>query len=169
MYCNTTLLEPKHTVSWDMGQKKSNPIYFNMTKSSPLPWYKDGLSFNCTQCGACCTGSPGYVWVTDAEIVEMATFLDVSLEVFIKKFTRSIYGRRALLEHATTYDCVFLKDNACTLYTSRPRQCRTYPWWPENLESKQAWMEEAQRCEGINRKEAQTVSLEEIQQQLSLN
>ena len=27
------------------------------------PWYRDGLRFACTRCGACCTGAPGYVWV----------------------------------------------------------------------------------------------------------
>ena len=27
-----------------------------------------GLRFECTQCGDCCTGAPGYVWVNKAEI-----------------------------------------------------------------------------------------------------
>lgn len=136
---------------------------------SSLPWYKKGLDFKCTQCGACCTGTPGYVWVSDEEIIEMADFLKVTIEHFVKKFTRTVGGNRALLEHPKTYDCVFLKDNACTLYTSRPRQCRTYPWWPENVESKEAWLAEAKRCEGINHPEGETISLEEIQKQLSLN
>ena len=26
------------------------------------PWYADGLSFECTMCGNCCTGPPGAVW-----------------------------------------------------------------------------------------------------------
>ena len=34
-----------------------------MTADSP-EWYRDGLRFECTRCGACCTGAPGYVWVT---------------------------------------------------------------------------------------------------------
>ena len=140
-----------------------------MKKENSLPWYKDGLSFNCTQCGACCTGSPGYVWITDEEIIAMANFLNITLEEFIKKYTRSIYGRRALLEDRKTFDCVFLKDNTCTLYTYRPTQCKTYPWWPEIVESKESWQEEAKRCEGINHHDSRTVPLEEIQQQLSLN
>lgn len=139
-----------------------------MTQSSS-PWYKEGLPFKCTQCGACCTGSPGYVWVSDEEIIDMAAFLKVTVEHFIKKYTRSVKGKRALLEHQKTYDCVFLKDKICTLYTSRPKQCRTYPWWPEVVASKEAWAEEATRCEGINHADSKTISLEEIQQQLSLN
>ena len=27
-------------------------------------WYaEEGLAFECTGCGDCCTGAPGYVWV----------------------------------------------------------------------------------------------------------
>ena len=28
---------------------------------------------------------------------------------------------------------------ACTVYPVRPLQCRTWPFWPENLSSKQSW------------------------------
>ncbi|NDD57942.1 MAG: YkgJ family cysteine cluster protein [Chlamydiae bacterium] len=140
-----------------------------MSKDQKFPWYKDGLNFKCTQCGACCTGSPGYVWISDDEIIEMSQFLNLSVESFVRKFTRSIYGRRALLEHPKTYDCVFLENNTCTLYNTRPKQCRTYPWWPELVASKEAWLEESGRCEGINHPDADLVSLEEIQKQLSLN
>ena len=38
------------------------------------PWYRDGLAFSCTRCGACCTGGPGYVWVSPEEIEELARF-----------------------------------------------------------------------------------------------
>jgi uncharacterized protein len=47
--------------------------------------------------------------------------------------------------------CPFLgADNRCRIYAVRPRQCRTYPWWPELVEKKRDWTEEAQRCEGMN-------------------
>ena len=36
------------------------------------PWFKDGLRFKCTQCGDCCTGAPGYVWVNQEEIEALA-------------------------------------------------------------------------------------------------
>src|SRR5688500_1701558 len=32
------------------------------------PWFADGLSFTCTACGNCCTGGPGFVWITKEEI-----------------------------------------------------------------------------------------------------
>ena len=40
------------------------------------PWYRYGLSFECTQCGNCCTGGPGFVWVEEEEIRAIADFLD---------------------------------------------------------------------------------------------
>ena len=44
-------------------------------KKRKKPWYKDGLRFECTQCGACCSGEPGFVWVADEEIAGMAGLL----------------------------------------------------------------------------------------------
>ena len=39
------------------------------------PWYADGLNFTCTQCGNCCTGGPGFVWISREEIVRLAAHL----------------------------------------------------------------------------------------------
>jgi Fe-S-cluster containining protein len=129
------------------------------------PWYKDGLRFGCTQCGHCCTGSPGYVWVNETEIADMAEFLKISPDEFIKKYTRKIGTRLSLKEDSKTYDCVFLKGKLCQLYNHRPKQCRTFPWWPENLASPETWKEAATRCEGI-RDDAPLISLPEIQKSL---
>ena len=35
-------------------------------------WYSEGLRFECSQCGDCCTGAEGYVWVNQAEIDAMS-------------------------------------------------------------------------------------------------
>jgi hypothetical protein len=37
-------------------------------------WYADGLQFTCSQCGNCCTGGPGYVWMSKEEIVRLAEY-----------------------------------------------------------------------------------------------
>jgi uncharacterized protein len=126
------------------------------------PWYHKGLHFKCTECGKCCTGQPGYVWVSDKEIEEMARFLQISFETFIQRYIRKVGDRFSLIEHPRTFDCVFLKDRKCQVYGARPTQCRTFPWWPENLETPEAWKETAERCEGIDHKDATLISLEEI-------
>jgi Fe-S-cluster containining protein len=130
------------------------------------PWFKEGLRFGCTECGECCTGSPGYVWITEKEAEEMAQFLGIPLDEFAKKYTRKVGDRFSLKEHPKNYDCVFLKEKRCTLYSARPKQCRTFPWWQENLETPSDWEEASKRCEGINRPDAPVVPLEEIEKHL---
>jgi Fe-S-cluster containining protein len=126
------------------------------------PWYKDGLKFKCTGCGECCTGSPGYVWVTVEEIEKLAALLKISPEDFSKRYTRKAGESVSLIEDPNNYDCVFLKDKRCTVYHARPKQCRTFPWWDENLESRESWKQTARRCEGINHPDAPLITLGEI-------
>lgn len=130
----------------------------------PSPWYAKGLSFQCTGCGHCCTGAPGYVWLTDEEITALASHLNLSREEFLHAHTRSVEGRISLNEDPGHYDCTFLKENQCTVYEVRPQQCRTFPWWGENLASPKAWRQASRECEGIC-SQAPTVSFEEIEAQ----
>jgi len=37
----------------------------NVVRSEDRPWYADGLSFTCTCSGNCCTGGPGFVWMSE--------------------------------------------------------------------------------------------------------
>ena len=135
-------------------------------------WYADGLRFTCSQCGNCCTGGPGYVWIDRDEIVKLAAYLNLSPEDTIERYCRKVDGKFSLKERrspAGLYDCIFLKETkvggaarngddekvvhtirACTVYPVRPLQCRTWPFWPENLSSRQAWDHAAKRCHGMN-------------------
>ncbi|MGR3912390.1 MAG: YkgJ family cysteine cluster protein [Candidatus Rhabdochlamydia sp.] len=115
-----------------------------------MTWYKKGLRFECTGCGGCCSKEPGYVWISPQEIQDMANYLQISEEEFLKTYTRSVFGRISLNEDRRNYDCVFLKNNRCQIYPARPKQCKTFPWWNENLESLAHWEEASKRCEGIN-------------------
>ncbi len=131
------------------------------------PWYKEGLKFSCTGCGKCCTGEPGYVWITMEEIEEMADFLKISVKEFIQSYTREVGGHYSLREYPRTFDCIFLTDGKyCKLYGARPKQCRTFPFWPENLESKEAWERCKERCEGIDHEEAPLIPLSVIKKTL---
>jgi Fe-S-cluster containining protein len=131
------------------------------------PWYSQGLSFECTGCGQCCTGSPGYIWINEQEIEQIAAHLHLPVQEFARRYLRSINGRFSLLERAHTYDCIFLKDKKCQIYSLRPTQCRTFPWWPQNLKSEQDWKEAAKWCEGIS-KNAPLVPVDKIEEQLHI-
>jgi hypothetical protein len=113
-------------------------------------WYREGLQFACTGCGKCCTGAPGYVFVSEEEIQEMALFLKITVDEFAKLYLRKIAYRYSLKERSRTYDCVFLQGKECSVYACRPKQCRTYPFWPKILANPESWEEEAGRCEGIH-------------------
>jgi Fe-S-cluster containining protein len=124
-------------------------------------WYRDGLRFECTQCGNCCTGGPGAVWFTPSEGRAMAEKLGLDEAAFLERYTRRIGVRRSLIERRTEFghDCIFLDRSTrpgkaiCGLYEARPMQCRTWPFWPENLESATAWTEVKERtpCPGMNK------------------
>lgn len=119
--------------------------------STPHPWYKEGLRFKCTECGKCCSGPSGHVWVSEEEMMAISTFLQIPLDLFKRKYVRLRDKRYALVEmKSQNHDCVFLKDKKCSIYPVRPAQCRTYPWWQENLNSEESWKLAAESCEGIS-------------------
>lgn len=131
------------------------------------PWYSEGLRFECTGCGECCTGAPGHVWVSRKEIKEIAEFLHFSKEEFTERFLRRVGARFSLIELPKTFDCIFLKNKKCTIYSVRPTQCRTFPWWPQLLKSREDWEEAAHYCEGITC-QAPVVPPEKISEQATL-
>lgn len=111
-------------------------------------WYRDGLRFECTQCGDCCTGAPGHVWVSPEEIQALADHLDLGTSEFRRRFVRKVKGRHSLVERANG-DCVFYQEG-CLVYAVRPSQCRSFPFWRENLARPEAWDEAAGECPGMN-------------------
>ena len=148
----------------------------NPTPEAADEWFAPGLSFNCTQCGACCTGSPGYVWFDDDEAEAMAAELGMDKLAFLNKYASKKYGKWSLNENRQPdgkHDCVFLRwDEAgrslCSIYQVRPTQCRTWPFWESNMRSKADWDESAAGCPGMGR-EGNFVSVEEIKRRLAEN
>jgi Fe-S-cluster containining protein len=109
------------------------------------PWYAEGLAFACTGCGSCCRGE-GYVWMTPPEIEAIAGFLDLTAAEFGRRYLRRV-GRSLSLTEKPNHDCVFW-DGGCTVYDVRPTQCRTFPFWPENIETPGAWEAVVHQCPG---------------------
>ncbi len=126
-------------------------------------WYEKGVKFGCTKCGKCCTGSPGYVWLTESDIEILSQHFKMDVKDFCKKYTRRVNGRISLLEDPHTYDCILLKNNQCTAYTARPKQCSQFPFWKSVMRSAKTWQEAKEMCEGIDNPEGKNFSKEEIQ------
>jgi uncharacterized protein len=115
------------------------------------PWYKKGVRFHCTQCGKCCTGKPGFVWVSEQEIEQIAAYLGISDAECKIRYLKKREGKYCLIDKkSANWDCIFLKDKLCTIHPVRPKQCQSYPWWPEHLKSEESWSIIENECEGAN-------------------
>ncbi len=131
------------------------------------PWYEKGLQFQCSECGDCCTGAPGYVWINQAEVDALASGLGISNSELEERFVRQIGIRRSLTEHSNG-DCVFFdnKTRKCKVYEDRPRQCRTWPFWKSNLKTPQSWGETCEICPGSG--QGKLHQIESIEKQASV-
>ncbi|MBL8864721.1 MAG: YkgJ family cysteine cluster protein [Gemmataceae bacterium] len=131
-----------------------------MPNETDEPWYRDGLRFTCTQCGKCCTGDPGYVWVDEEELRKLAAFRGEPLREFVPLYTRKARGKVTLREKANG-DCVFYdSERGCTVYPVRPKQCRTWPFWESNLASPEVWERTESICPGSG--QGELIPVEEI-------
>jgi len=96
------------------------------------------------------------VWVTQDDVEAIAAHLKISLEEMMARYVRRIGRRMSLREITQTKDCVFLEtagngQRKCAIYSVRPTQCRTWPFWQSNLGNRNDWAMAGKRCIGINR------------------
>jgi hypothetical protein len=92
----------------------------------------EGLRFECQPgCTACCE-QKGFVYLTEGDLERAAHFLGI---------TPAAFPREA--------QCNFLRDGGCSIHPAKPTQCRTFPFWPELVESRKEWHKTAQYCPGM--------------------
>ena len=97
----------------------------------------------------------------------MADFLRVPFDEFTRRFVRKVGNKYSLVEKFN-YDCTFLTRDktgnaGCMVYGARPMQCRTWPFWSENLKTPANWQKAAGRCPGMCDGEAPRFELEHIE------
>ncbi|MDR2135106.1 MAG: YkgJ family cysteine cluster protein [Treponema sp.] len=121
-----------------------------------LPFYSGGLRFSCTRCSACCRYESGYVFLSREDLDILAAALDMAGGDFVKTWCRWVPlggGTEYLsLKEKLNDDCIFWKDG-CTVYRSRPLQCRTFPFWDSVVVSAEAWESAGRGCPGMGRGE----------------
>jgi Fe-S-cluster containining protein len=119
---------------------------------APAPDTERGLRFECTQCGKCCwtRGQYSHVYLTKQDLASLAAAVGLSVAETRRRYTFRDENGWTELDFSEGR-CVMLdaKTNLCTVYESRPTQCRTFPFWPEMIR-RGAWTAEAKRiCEGV--------------------
>lgn len=129
------------------------------------PWFAKGLKFECQGSGNCCIsrGQYGFVYLTKEDRKRLAKLLDLTTSSFIKKYCDKNDGFFHLKEIQNRPECVFLVKNKCKVYSARPTQCRTWPFWPETLSPKSWKKEVVNFCPGANK--GQVHSAHEIREQ----
>lgn len=102
-------------------------------------FYRDGIRFECQgsgQCsGHCCRnrGEYMYVYLKLKDRRRLAAEFGLKTLSFTKRFTEKTDG----YFHLKQFDeaCPFLKNGRCSVYEARPTQCRTWPFWPDNMKT----------------------------------
>lgn len=119
-----------------------------------MKWYSGGLCFECRRCGRCCSGPhEGFIWVTSREAGLIADFLREPLKQVVQDYTKRVGFRTTLIERSDTKDCIFYRRAdgiaGCSIYPVRPAQCRSWPFWSENLSDAGCWDKASRNCRGM--------------------
>ena len=115
--------------------------------------FKNGIRFKCEGSANCCVsrGSHGFVFLSKKDLTRLAKFFKISLINFKKSYCEATNKFLHLKEIKKNGECIFLKNKKCSVYKARPIQCRTWPFWPENMNSKTWNRDIINFCPGIGK------------------
>jgi Fe-S-cluster containining protein len=117
-------------------------------------WYIGGLRFECQpDCANCCVnhGDYTFVYLENTDARRMARHLGLKLAEFKARYTEA--EDEYLILRMDQPACPFLEGRRCKVYRARPTQCRTFPFWKNNLTSRAAWKRLRGFCPGIDQGE----------------
>ncbi|MCF4113046.1 MULTISPECIES: YkgJ family cysteine cluster protein [Dethiosulfovibrio] len=115
------------------------------------PWWFEGLRFSCVGCGRCCRGEPGAIFFSRYEEMRIAYCLGLSLGEFRRGYVTGRWGLPSIDERWNG-ECLFYDPATarCRIYPTRPLQCRTWPFWPEILDTPESWRKASKMCPGMD-------------------
>jgi len=107
-----------------------------------------GVRFQCQRgCTECCR-QPGFVYLTEQDIVRAARFLGMTRDGFERRYVYRTRNQRRL-RTPQQGRCHFLRPDGCSIHPAKPTQCRIFPFWPELVESRREWDRTARYCQGM--------------------
>jgi Fe-S-cluster containining protein len=110
----------------------------------------ESVRFTCQRGCINCCDQQGFVYVTEADIKRIAKFTGLTRRAFEARYIyRTRHQRR--FRKPRDKQCPFLEGQGCGIHPAKPTQCRTFPFWPELVESPAAWKRTAAFCPGIGK------------------
>jgi len=108
-------------------------------------------------------GQHGYVYLTLEDRRRLAAHLGLATGVLTRRYCTQTEGHFHLKNPEK--DCEFLQGARCSVYEGRPLQCRTWPFWPENMKAK-SWRKDVESfCPGVGK--GRLYSAQEIEEILA--
>jgi Fe-S-cluster containining protein len=78
----------------------------------------------------------------------LAAELGIPTREFTRRYCRKEHDEFLLDDPGP--ECMFLDGRRCSVYDARPTQCRTWPFWPENMQPR-SWANVAAFCPGVGK------------------
>jgi uncharacterized protein len=120
------------------------------------------MRFECQSgCIKCCE-QPGFVYLTEDDILRASRFLNLTAAEFERKFVYRTTNLRRLRVPREA-QCGFLRPDGCAIHPAKPTQCRLFPFWPELVESKREWLTTGKWCPGIGKGELIQIEIAKAQ------
>tara|TARA_Y100001954_G_C15423892_1_gene413575 strand:- start:72 stop:518 length:447 start_codon:yes stop_codon:yes gene_type:complete len=116
-----------------------------------------GVPFSCQpNCGKCCDEPGGIVYLRPEDAEQLAAFHKMDVIDWLERDChQTLDGRWILNSDQYTDVCIYLDgEKKCTVYLSRPAQCKSFPFWAENLRTDRAWKQTVSSCPGLESEEA---------------
>ena len=111
---------------------------------------KEPLRFECQpDCFKCCM-KPGIIYFDREDIRNAAEYLGISPSELKEIFLTRDDGKWVMEVGADGTPCSFLTDTGCGIHNGKPKQCQSYPFWRENMDSKSMWKLVGGFCPGID-------------------
>ena len=115
--------------------------------------YNEGIRFECQGSSNCCVsrGTYGFVYLSINDIKKLANYTKLNIANFLNLYCDKTNGFTHLKEKNKDGNCLFLNNTKCSVYRARPTQCKTWPFWSENMNAK-TWNKEISKfCPGVGK------------------
>lgn len=121
--------------------------------------YPENVLFNCSKCGLCCGDTSKKTRRVLLPLLDAQRIVAITNQP-IGTFADAVSGKEPYvyeMKKDAKGQCMFLKDNECTIYENRPLICRFYPFELQTNSAGVYTFVPTDECPGISSCEGKTV------------